>query len=130
MRAYQRYGPFKILEKIGQSAYKLKLPKDWQPIHPVFNKVLLSPAIKPKFPNQEKIETKAPVITATKPEPEYILDSKWEQNVMRYLVKWKEAPRVEATWVLRKELKEQHHPMLNEFHQQNPTVPKPHTMTL
>ena len=74
----KRYGPFKVLEKIGQSAYKLKLPRDWQLIHPVFNEVLLSPAIEPKFPNQERIETKAPVITATKPEPEYILDSKWE----------------------------------------------------
>ena len=126
----KRYGLFEILEKIGASVYKLKLPKDWWPIHPVFNEVLLSPAVKPKFPNQEKIETKAPTITATKPEPEYILDSKWERNVMRYLVKWKESPRIEATWVPRKELEEQHRPMLNEFHQQNPTAPKPHTMTL
>ena len=72
------YGPFKIIEKIRQSAYKLKLPKDWRPIHPVFNEVLLSPAIKPKFPNQDKIETKAPQVTTTNPEPEYILDLKWE----------------------------------------------------
>ena len=126
----KRYGPFEILEKIGASAYKLKLPKDWRPIHPVFNEVLLSPATKPKFPNQDKIETKAPAITATKPEPEYILDSKWERGTMCYLVKWRDSPRVEATWVPWKELEEQHQPMLNKFHQQNPTAPKPHTMTL
>ena len=104
----KHYGPFEVLEKIGASAYKLKLPKDWRPIHPVINEVLLSPAIKPKFPNQDKIETKALTITATQPEPEYILDSKWERNTMRYLVKWKESPHVEATWVPQKELEEQH----------------------
>ena len=49
---------------------------------------------------------------------------------MCYLVKWKESPRVEATWVPRKELEDQHCPMLNEFHRQNPTAPRPHTMTL
>ena len=96
----KHYGPFEVLEKIRTSAYKLKLPKDWRPIHPVFNEVLLSLAIQPKFPNQKKIETKAPAITATKPEPKYVLDSKWECNTMRYLVKWKESPCVEATWVL------------------------------
>ena len=25
----KHYGPFEVLEKIGASVYKLKLPKDW-----------------------------------------------------------------------------------------------------
>ena len=35
-------GPFKILEKVRKSAYRLKLPSQWK-IYDVFNKVLLSP---------------------------------------------------------------------------------------
>src|SRR5258705_8886518 len=32
--------PFIILEKIGQSSYRLQLPKSWKRIPPVFNKIL------------------------------------------------------------------------------------------
>jgi len=39
----KRYGPFVILGKIGKSAYKLKLPKSWNQVHPVFNEVLVRP---------------------------------------------------------------------------------------
>ncbi|OJT15194.1 Transposon Tf2-12 polyprotein [Trametes pubescens] len=37
----KRYGPFQIQEKVGRGAYRLKLPKQWKAIHPVFNEVLL-----------------------------------------------------------------------------------------
>ena len=46
-------GPFKILEKTGASAYKLKLPPHWK-IHPRFNEKLLTPFVPPSFPNQEQ----------------------------------------------------------------------------
>jgi hypothetical protein len=39
----KRYGPFEVLKKIGESAYKLKLPETWPAIHPVFNESYLSP---------------------------------------------------------------------------------------
>ena len=41
--AEKRYGPFEILERIGPSSYKLKLPTTWKGVHPVFNEVLLIP---------------------------------------------------------------------------------------
>ncbi|SJL07103.1 uncharacterized protein ARMOST_10446 [Armillaria ostoyae] len=37
----KRVGPFKVLEKMGMSAYKLKLLPHWK-IHPHFNKKLLT----------------------------------------------------------------------------------------
>src|SRR6266550_818479 len=39
----KQYGPFKILDKVCQSAYWLELPENWQLIHPMFNEVLLTP---------------------------------------------------------------------------------------
>ena len=37
------YGPFKVIKKVGASAYKLAIPKTWRNIHDVFNEVLLTP---------------------------------------------------------------------------------------
>lgn len=37
----KRFGPVEVLKKVGESAYKVKLPKSWK-IHDVFNKVLLT----------------------------------------------------------------------------------------
>src|ERR1700753_2139858 len=49
----KRYGPFKIIKKIGKSAYKLKLPPTWKTLHPVFNEVVLSPYTPPQYPTQQ-----------------------------------------------------------------------------
>ena len=53
--AEKRYGPFEILEAIGPSAYRLKLPTTWKGIHPVFNEVLLLPFVSP-LPSQSTIQ--------------------------------------------------------------------------
>src|SRR5882757_5471373 len=55
------YGPFKILEKIGKSSYKLEILKTWKQIHPVFNEVLLSPYHEPVFKGQQRPPPPPPV---------------------------------------------------------------------
>ena len=43
----QQYaGPFKILEKVGRLAYRLKLPAHWR-IHPVLSVAQLEPCLDP-----------------------------------------------------------------------------------
>ena len=66
----KRYGPFTILEKVGRSAYRLKLPATWK-VHNVFNEVLLTPYIELSFPTQQK---------PLPPPPEII------NNVPKYIV--------------------------------------------
>src|SRR3979490_2828698 len=50
----RRYGPFPIVAKVGEHAYKLHLPPTWRNIHPVFNTVLLRPAQTPTSSIQQK----------------------------------------------------------------------------
>lgn len=47
------YGPFKVVEKVGKSAYKLKLDPKWWGVHPVFHESLLHPYSTPSFPSQK-----------------------------------------------------------------------------
>src|ERR1700722_11251939 len=39
----KRFSPFEVIEKIGPSTYKLKLPDTWPVIHPTFHNSYLTP---------------------------------------------------------------------------------------
>ena len=87
------YGPFRVEEKIGASAYRLKLPPKWKLRHPVFNEVLLTPAHDPEFPNQDKTSREVPTLLEPKREAEVILDSRIvtgsdRSRKIHYLVQW------------------------------------------
>jgi len=43
----KRYGPFRVIEKIGISPYKLELPWLQKGVHAVFNEVLVQPYLAP-----------------------------------------------------------------------------------
>jgi hypothetical protein len=49
------YGPFEILEKIGASAFRLRVPASWR-VYNVFNEALLKPYHAPRLPLQIKRE--------------------------------------------------------------------------
>src|ERR1700729_387878 len=57
----KKLGPFTIIDKIGKGAYRLQLPKSWTRIHPVFNKVLLTPVEEPQFIQQKEPEPPGPI---------------------------------------------------------------------
>ena len=71
----KRYGPFEVLQKIGKAAYKLKLPRTWRSIWPVFNEIFLTPYKQPAFESQ---------ITPPRPPPE-IIDEEEEYEVEKIM---------------------------------------------
>ena len=82
----RRYGPFQIIDKIGESAYKLRVPRSWKMMHPVFNKIFLEP-----YTPLNRNTTKHPLPTIIEGQEEYdveeIMDSKLIRRKLHYLVK-------------------------------------------
>ena len=92
-------GPYRIIEQISQTAYKLDLPVDLR-IHPVFHISLLK-----KYTTSDEFLRPIlplPVIIQNSDEVEYeveiILDKKLLRKKPYYLVKWKGYPLHDATW--------------------------------
>jgi len=78
--SFKRVGPFPIIQKVRDVAYKLKIPNTWRNIHPVINRSALKPYFRPTFKQQaEKSNT---ILTPSLgqeriQEVEKILDSRW-----------------------------------------------------
>jgi hypothetical protein len=122
----KRYGPFKILQKHGASAYKLALPTTWKAIHPVFNECVLSPFKPAEFPSQKKPPPPPSVLVDgyEEQEVEEILDSRVRRDKLEYLVHWKGYPREEREWLTASEL--QNAPrIIADFHRKHPASPRP-----
>jgi hypothetical protein len=123
------YGPFIIQEKIGRSAYKLKLPTSWKGIHPVFNEVLLQPYVPATFPAQPQQTRPIPPAPILLTLPAEILDSRIHCSGIQYLVRWHNKPQHESTWEKKSDLT-CYNNLIQEFHASNPTAPKMPTITI
>jgi hypothetical protein len=104
----KRTGPFKVLERIGQVAYRLELPLSWR-IHPVFHVSLLRPAIinNELHPEQTDDNLRPPpdvIDGEAEYEVETLLDHRGGKRKSRrqYLTKWRGYP--DTTWETRKNL--------------------------
>ncbi|KAI3522148.1 hypothetical protein L1887_11628 [Cichorium endivia] len=90
------YGPFEILERIGQVAYKLRLPTTAS-IHPVFHVSQLKKAI-----GDQQVLTELPDALDTSDSslllPERVLSSRERLGLREWLIKWVGLPEEEATW--------------------------------
>ena len=98
--AGQRYGPFRITKKVGESAYRLALPREWKAIHPVFNESLISPFIPPEAEHQGR-PVHAPQILeedGEQYEVEKVLDSRMVRGQQQYLIRWKGYTPEFDTW--------------------------------
>jgi hypothetical protein len=88
--SHRRLGPFPVVKKVGNSAYRLRLPPSMSRLHPVFNVVKLTLA--PEDPIEGRQPHPPPPPEIVDGEEEYIveeiLDSKMMNRKLRYLVKW------------------------------------------
>lgn len=114
----QRVGPFKVLEKVGNLAYRLELPATMR-IHPVISIAQLEPAsdqsedpysrTQPPPPPVEEDSNTDPELAKYPPyEIERLLERRGTGNSTQYLVKWKgygnEHNAWYPTWWLPKDL--------------------------
>ena len=84
-------GPFKIVKKVGNGAYHLKLFQSMNCLHLVFNIVKLTPALPNPIPGHH-LRPPPPLEIIDREEEwvvEEILDSKVINQKLQYLVKWK-----------------------------------------
>ena len=118
------FGPYEVLEKVGASAYRLKLPTSWKKIHPVFNIVMLKPAQEPVFESQVIPPPPPPVIVNDEEEYEVeeILDSRFHRNKLQYLVKW--VGYNEATWQPEKDVIGNADEAIADFYRLHPGAPR------
>jgi len=110
-----RYGPFKIINKLGPVTYQLMLPKGWK-IHNVFHASLLLPYKETKEHGRNFEEPPPELIKGEEEyEVEEIRDKRKRRNKTEYLIKWKGYSEVENTWVRAEDI---HAPeLLTQYHQ-------------
>jgi hypothetical protein len=98
------YGPFKIMEQIRSSAFKLDLPTNMR-IHNVFHSNLLLPYKKTEAYGQPFTRPAPDLIDG---EEEYeiksIKDMRKHGRKVQYLVHWKGYPSADDSWVNHKDL--------------------------
>ena len=99
---HRRFGPFKVEKKIGQRAYRLKLPSTWK-VHPVFHVSKLFPYHRGDRPH---VDPPPPELVDGEPEQEVeeILNDRIRRGKKQFLVKWKGFPMEENEWLAEKDL--------------------------
>ncbi|PKI61910.1 hypothetical protein CRG98_017636 [Punica granatum] len=101
----RRYeGPFQILQRVGNVAYKVELPKKLK-LHPVFHVSMLKPFQEDKQDPSRAESSRAPIgaKAAYDQDVEQILADRvvrkrWCKPKREYLIKWKGLPESEASW--------------------------------
>ena len=88
--SHRRLGPFPVEERVGNSAYRLRLPPSMGRLHPVFNVVKLSPAPPDPILGRRAQPPPPPEVIDGEEEwvVEEILDSRMVNRKLRFLVKW------------------------------------------
>jgi len=120
---YKKIGPFKILAKIGSSAYKLDLP-DTMKIHNTIHISLLEPYENNKLPSQAQ-EPPPPVIIEGEPEYELeeIVDARLYHGKLQYRAKWTGySPEHDKVWYPASNFENAVYAR-QQFHERYPTKP-------
>ncbi len=123
----QRYGPNRIIERIGKVAYRLDLPSSLQ-IHTVFHVSILcdyNSRVGEESPEPQPLKL-AINFEVREYKVEAILASRIQSNplnlpVLQYKIAWK--GYTELTWEPAANLKHAHR-LVNKFHKNNPEIPR------
>jgi hypothetical protein len=100
---HRRFGPFVIMQKVGERAYRLKLPASWR-VHPVFHVSNLLPY---RHDDHSLSEPPPPDLVEGELEQEVedILADRIRRGKKQYFVKWRGFPMEESEWKTAEELK-------------------------
>jgi hypothetical protein len=88
-------GPLQVLERVGEVAYRLRLPANAR-IHDVFHVGVLKP-----FHGEPQASTPPPPPLqhgCVLPQPECVLRASLRRGVWHYLVQWSSMPAADVTW--------------------------------
>ena len=126
------FGPYEVVEKVGQSAYRIKIPASWK-VYNVFNESLLKPYYAPHYVNQKQKEKHTEdeqrrENDSGEYELERLLNSRISKRGrgrgrLEYLVKWKNYPLEEASWEPVTNLTNAQE-AIEEFHLEYPDAPR------
>ena len=123
---HKRLGPVRILEAVGNRAFRVELPHEAKN-HPVFHVAEL------ELYRQSNIEGRKqppPPVQEIEGEANYVVESIGKSRMNRrrkcveYLVFWEGYPPEEATWEPAENLIGTANEVLEEFHKRNPRQPK------
>lgn len=94
---FKYFGPFSVLERIGEVAYRLDLPESSR-VHPVFHESQLKPSIGPGH----KVLPQLPISDSLFQVPVRVLQKRvpqqGHQTVVQVLVQWSGSSEEMATW--------------------------------
>lgn len=98
--AYKYFGPYKVLERIGQVAYRLDLPEASK-VHNVFH-VSQIKEFRADYTPVFAVLPKPPALDTMETAPEKVLDrrlvKKGNAAIPQVLIKWRNLPEDTATW--------------------------------
>ena len=125
----KRTGPFKVVKKISDTVYELKLPPHMK-CHPVFNIDLLTKEKPDPIPGRRPKEP-APIIIEGEPqyEVERLIDSNWYYGHLQYKVRYKGYGKEHDEWQFRDDLledlgEETLKEYQDKFHKNHPDAPR------
>jgi hypothetical protein len=106
--AHKFIGPFQIIDRVGEVAYKLELPPTYSKIHPVFHvsKLRLHKDDHDQFPSRVQAASRPPAVTDNNEQEEWEVErivshrerGRGRKKRLEYLVLWKGYEDYERTW--------------------------------